>query len=106
MTACLLQVIRAEYQLANGETRTSLLLVSGYWGLARHFHYVPELVLAFLWSVPALFHHLMPYTYAIYLPCLLIHRTFRDDTKCRQKYAASWQHYCRRVPYKMVPYLF
>ena len=31
-----------EYTTADGTTHSSLLLVSGYWGLARHFHYVPE----------------------------------------------------------------
>ena len=100
------EVIRAQYKLSDGETRTSLLLVSGYWGLARHFHYVPELSLAFLWSVPALFEHLMPYTYVLWLSLLLVHRTFRDDTKCRQKYGKYWEEYCRRVPYKMIPYVF
>ena len=29
------EMILAQYKLADGETRTSLLLVSGYWGLAR-----------------------------------------------------------------------
>jgi len=100
------EVIRAEYQLTSGQRTSGLLLVSGYWGVARHFHYVPELLLAFLWSLPALFHNVMPYTYALYLPCLLIHRTFRDDTKCREKYGAYWEQYCRLVPYKMIPYVF
>jgi len=100
------EVIRAEYTLTSGQARTSLLLVSGYWGLARHFHYVPELALAFLWSFPALFFNVMPYTYAIWLTILLVHRTYRDDTKCRQKYGKHWDEYCRRVPYKMIPYVF
>lgn len=99
-------MIRAEYQLNSGQTRTSLLLVSGYWGLARHFHYVPELALAFLWSFPAMFHNIMPYTYALVLVGLLVHRTFRDDTKCREKYGKYWDEYCRKVPYKMIPYVF
>ncbi len=100
------EVIRAKYHLERGETRESLLLVSGYWGLARHFHYVPELMLAFFWSVPGLFQNLMVYTYVIFLTILLVHRTFRDDRKCGQKYGEYWQEYCRRVPYKMVPGLF
>jgi len=100
------EVIRARYKLASGQTRTSLLLVSGYWGLARHFHYVPELSLAFLWSVPALFDNIMPYFYAIWLSMLLVHRTFRDDTKCREKYGKYWDEYCHKVPHKMIPYVF
>lgn len=100
------ELIRAEYTLENGQKKTSLLLVSGYWGIARHFHYIPELGLAFLWSVPALFQHIMPYSYFIWLVILLMHRTFRDDTKCSQKYHKYWEEYCRRVPYKVVPYVF
>lgn len=99
-------IIRAEYTLANGQTKTSLLLASGFWGLARHFHYIAELGVAFLWSVPSMFHHFMPYTYFVFLVILLTHRTYRDDTKCRRKYQKYWDEYCSRVPYKMIPYVF
>jgi len=99
-------VIRAQFQTADGSTRNSLLLVSGYWGIARHFHYVPELVLALLWTLPAGFDHAMPYSYVIYLVLLLAHRTYRDDTKCFDKYGKYWAEYCKRVPYKIVPYAF
>lgn len=27
------------------------------WGLSRHFHYVPEILAAFFWTLPALFNH-------------------------------------------------
>lgn len=33
------------------------------WGLARHFHYVPEILGAFFWTVPALFDHVSFYSY-------------------------------------------
>jgi 7-dehydrocholesterol reductase len=99
-------VIRAEYQTSDGLTRSSLLLVSGYWGIARHFHYLPELLLALLWTLPAGFEHVMPYSYVIFLTVLLAHRTYRDDTKCFEKYGKYWKEYCRRVPYKVVPYVF
>ncbi|KAL0299957.1 UNVERIFIED_CONTAM: 7-dehydrocholesterol reductase [Sesamum calycinum] len=36
--------IVASYITTTGETKTSLLLTSGWWGLARHFHYVPEIL--------------------------------------------------------------
>lgn len=100
------KIIRAKYYLESGEERESLLLVSGWWGVARHFHYVPELMLAFFWSVPALFNHVMPYTYFIWLVLLLVHRTFRDDDKCSNKYKHYWKDYCKQVPYKMIPYIF
>ena len=100
------RIIRAKYQLESGQTKESLLLASGWWGLARHFHYVTEIGLAFFWTVPALFTHLMPYTYVIYLTILLTHRSYRDDTKCLNKYGQYWQQYRQMVPYKIVPYVF
>ena len=36
------QVITAPYVTATGERKVSLLLCSGWWGIARHFHYIPE----------------------------------------------------------------
>ena len=100
------EVIRAKYVTEDGRQRESLLLVSGWWGVARHFHYVPELMLAFFWSLPALFENTMPYFYFIFLFFLLTHRTFRDDVKCGTKYKKYWEEYCKRVPYKMIPGIF
>ncbi|KAF3586272.1 hypothetical protein F2Q69_00029726, partial [Brassica cretica] len=50
----LLQIV-ATYKTTASETKTSLLLTSGWWGLARHFHYVPEILSSFFWTVPTLF---------------------------------------------------
>lgn len=100
------KVIRAQYVLESGDKRESILLASGWWGVARHFHYVPELLLAFFWTVPAGFENLMPYSYVIFLFILLTHRTFRDDEKCGAKYTTFWETYCKHVPYKMIPGVF
>jgi 7-dehydrocholesterol reductase len=100
------EIILATYMLDNGKRGESVLLVSGFWGLARHFNYLPELMLAFSWSVPAGFTHFMPYCYFILLLILLIHRTYRDDQKCAKKYGKFWVEYCQRVPYKIIPRIF
>ena len=100
------KVIRAKYTLEGGEKRESILLVCGFWGIARHFHYLPELMAAFLWTVPALFDHLMVYSYFIFLLILLIHRTYRDDEKCAAKYGKYWKEYSASVPYKIIPGVF
>lgn len=100
------QVIRASYKLESGETKESLLLVSGWWGIARHFNYVPELMLALAWSLPGGSRHIMPYVYFLWLILLLTHRTFRDDAKCMKKYGDAWAKYKKAVPYKMLPYIF
>ncbi len=100
------ELIHATYQTKNGDTKHSILLVSGWWGVSRHFHYVPELAAAFLWSVPALFGSFLPYFYFAVLVILLTHRSVRDDKRCREKYGQYWDQYCKRVPYKILPYIF
>lgn len=46
-------VIKAKYKTKDeSEDRTSLLLASGWWGISRHFHYIPEIAAAFFWTVP------------------------------------------------------
>jgi 7-dehydrocholesterol reductase len=68
--------------IADGAPKTSLLLASGWWGLARHFHYLPEVAASVAWTVPgACQGHLIPYFYAIYLTVLLTDRAFRDDVR-------------------------
>jgi 7-dehydrocholesterol reductase len=99
-------LIRARYATADGHEHESLLLASGWWGVARHFHYVPEITLALAWSLPAGFTHFVPYFYVTFLTILLLDRATRDDKRCRKKYGASWQDYCRRVPWKVVPGLY
>lgn len=99
-------LIEAVYQTQNGEVKNSLLLASGWWGLSRHFHYIPELAAAFFWSLPALFTNFFPYFYVIFLTVLLVDRAFRHDKRCADKYGPFWDLYCEKVPYKMIPYLF
>lgn len=95
----------ARYKTETGELKENLLLTSGWWGVARHFHYIPEILGAFFWSVPALFTHFLPYFYVIYLTILLTQRAFRDDQRCFLKYGEDWLKYCEKVPYKMIPYI-
>ncbi len=99
-------IIRAKYILLNGTQNENILLCSGYWGISRHFHYLPELALAFSWCTTAMFESLVPYLYFIFLTILLVHRSMRDDAKCFNKYGKYWLQYREKVPYKIVPYVF
>ncbi len=98
--------ILANYQTTTGEKKRSLLLVSGWWGVSRHFHYIPELMAALAWSIPALFINGLPYFYFVFLVILLTHRAIRDDGRCREKYGKYWEEYCKQVPRKIIPFLF
>ena len=99
-------LIHATYKTKNGETKHSILLYSGWWGVSRHFHYVTELLAAFCWSVPSLFGSFLPYFYFAVLVILLTHRSVRDDRRCREKYQKYWTEYCQKVPYRILPYVF
>ena len=91
------------YTTSRGEQKQNLLLASGWWGLARHFHYVPEWLAAFFWTLPVLFENVLPYFYVIFLTVLLVDRAFRDDKRCAAKYGSDWEAYRRAVPYRIIP---
>lgn len=104
--------IEAKYDTKDHGTRTSLLLADGWWGLSRHFHYIPEIMASVFWCVPAQYGALylgflptglMPYFYPFYLTLLLIDRAWRDDKRCADKYKEYWAEYCRAVPFKIIP---
>ncbi len=96
-------LIRAAYTTEDGVKRENLLLASGFWGISRHFHYVPEILGAFFWTLPVLFTHVLPWFYVIFLTILLTHRAFRDEERCRLKYGDDWKRYSEKVPYRIVP---
>lgn len=97
--------LTANYRTEQGQQKQSILLASGWWGIARHFHYIPELTAAFFWSAPALFTNFAPYFYVCFLAILLLDRAFRDDRRCARKYGQDWEKYCEIVPYKIIPFL-
>ncbi len=96
----------ASFTSQEGNESQNLLLASGYWGIARHFHYIPEILASFLWSSPALFTHFYPYFYVSYLTILLFDRARRDDLRCKVKYGEAWDEHCKKVPYKIIPYIY
>jgi 7-dehydrocholesterol reductase len=99
-------LIFANYKTEWGEEKQSLLLASGWWGISRHFHYLPELLGAFCWSLPALFSHFMPYFYLCFLCLLLVDRSYRQDRRCSMKYGKDWDIYCKRVPFRLIPFVY
>lgn len=86
--------------------RGSLLLTSGWWGMARHINYFGDLIMALTWCMCTGFSHLLPYFYIVYFTCLLVHRERRDNAFCHHKYGADWEEYQRRVPWRIVPHVY
>lgn len=100
------ELIFANYRTEWGEEKQSVLLVSGWWGISRHFHYIPELLGAAFWSVPALFNHFLPYFYLCFLTLLLIDRAYRHERRCAVKYGKDWEKYCEKVPFRIIPFIY
>ena len=104
------EFIRARYVTADPRTgalseHASLLLASGWWGVARHLQYSFELTAAWSWGLlanPAR-NGPLPLFYAAFLTVLLIHRAHRDEEKCLKKYGAYYEDYMRRVKYRIIP---
>ena len=96
-------LVVGHYVTESGEKKESLLLASGFWGISRHFHYVPEILGALFWTLPALFDNVLAYFYVIFLTALLTDRALRDDNRCKVKYGKDWETYCSIVKYRILP---
>ncbi len=83
------------------------VLTGGFWGLSRHINYLGEILmasaLALVLGYPTA---LAPWLYPLYYLLLLVPRQHADDRRCAERYGALWDEYCRRVPYRIVPYLY
>jgi len=86
--------------------RGTSLLLSGWWGLARHTNYMGDLMMALAWCLACGFASVVPYFYFIYFAPLLINRERRDHALCKEKYGDDWDEYCRRVPHRIVPFVY
>lgn len=86
--------------------RGTALLASGWWGLARHTNYLGDLMMALAWCLACGFGSVLPYFYIIYFTPLLLNRERRDHALCKEKYGDDWDEYCRRVRYRIVPYVY
>ncbi|PVU86212.1 hypothetical protein BB560_006792 [Smittium megazygosporum] len=84
----------------------SRLLISGWWGMARHINYTGDWLLGLSQCLATSF--ITPYTYffSAYFLALLLHRFARDEHKCKLKYGKDWDTYCSHVPYKFIPFIY
>lgn len=88
------------------EIKQSKLLISGFWGWARHFNYCGDLLIALSFCMCCGTQHVIAYFYVIYMLVLLLCRIERDHTRLHKKYGAGWDRYCNVVKYKLLPYIY
>ena len=82
------------------------LLISGWWGVGRKINYTGEIIVYLTFALCAGFSSVVPYILPISLVGLLVHRAWRDDQKCRQKYGALWDEYCEHARFKIFPGIY
>lgn len=98
--------IPCQYQTKNDEIFQSKLLISGWWGIARHMNYTGDIILSSAFSLACGFGYFFPYFYLIFITILLVHRCIRDEDRCRNKYGSAWGQYIKKVPYRILPGVF
>ncbi|MCJ1312477.1 erg24, C-14 sterol reductase [Agyrium rufum] len=108
----------------------SKLLVSGWWGRARHINYLGDWIMGWSYSLPTGvagyqiiygedsglktlvpgdargWGMLVTYFYIIYFAAMLMHRETRDEEKCVKKYGKDWEEYKKKVPWRIVPGIY
>lgn len=85
------------------------ILCSGWWGVARHFNYLGEIVQGLALALPGVIvgettlMKCLPLLYPLYYIILFVTRQIDDDVVCSKKYGKKWDEYVQRVPYRIFP---
>jgi len=83
------------------------LLVNGFWGISRHINYCGEILMAsgiiLCTGHPSL---IGPWLYPLYYIILLLTRQRDDDKRCTLKYGELWKEYKKKVPYRIIPFIY
>ncbi len=87
------------------QTLEGRLLVSGVWGIGRHLNYTGEICVYFAFALTTGFVSWVPFLLPLWLTCLLLHRSVRDERRCRAKYGALWDRYTRKARFAMIPFV-
>jgi len=82
------------------------ILYSGWWGVSRHVNYLGEILISVGLALSADYTNYIAWLYTFYYFVLLIPRELADDKRCHAKYGKNWEEYRKRVPYRIVPYLY
>jgi len=83
------------------------ILVNGFWGVSRHVNYLGEILMA-TGIVLSVGYPMLPWPwlYPLYYVALLFTRQAADDKLCAAKYGALWNEYRKKVPYRIIPFVY
>ena len=83
------------------------LLYGGFWGAARHVNYLGEILqavgLTLALGYPGRW---VAWLYPLYYVALFLARERADERRCAAKYGELWTEYVRRVPRRIIPWLY
>jgi delta14-sterol reductase len=83
------------------------VLAGGFWGLSRHINYLGELLMASALALSLGYPLVLgPWLYPLYYVALLFPRQYQDDKRCAAKYGPLWAEYVKKVPYRIIPYVY
>lgn len=86
---------------------TRTLLVNGFWGVSRHINYLGEILMAIgLTLVLGYPGRWVMWLYPLYYVVLLFPRERADERRCAAKYGRLWAEYKRRVPRRIIPWVY
>jgi delta14-sterol reductase len=83
------------------------VLAGGFWGLSRHINYLGEILMATGLALSLGYPRALgPWLYPLYYVALLLPRQADDDRRCAAKYGPLWAEYEKRVPWRIIPYVY
>jgi delta14-sterol reductase len=82
------------------------LLVSGFWGIGRKLNYTGELIVYLAFALTTGHRSFVPFILPLWLGALFVHRAWRDEQRCAQKYGSLWTEYRRRARFRMIPFVY
>jgi protein-S-isoprenylcysteine O-methyltransferase Ste14 len=86
--------------------RGTKLLTGGWWGVASHANYLGDLMMALAMGLTVGANTIFGYGYFLAFVILLVHRDYRDDKHCAEKYGDDWKAYRAKVRWHIVPGLY
>ena len=92
-----------EYILTQKGTK---LLTNGWWGVASHANYLGDLMISLAMALVVGTNTLFGYGYFLAFIILLIHRDWRDDKHCAEKYGDDWKAYRKKVRWHIIPGIY
>ncbi len=82
------------------------LLTSGWWGIASHANYLGDLMMALAMGLTVGFNTVFGYGYFLAFVVLLLHRDWRDNKHCVEKYGEDWKTYRKQVRWHIIPGIY